>query len=181
MAGLTDKQQRFVDEYCIDFNATQAAVRAGYSKKTASIIGWENLRKPNISKAVKEYVESKCMTSEEALMRLASFARGDIGDFIRHNNGGDITLHIPDDKNATSLLKKVKVSRTTRTDSEGRALEDEKIEFEMQDQQAAIDKILKAAGAYNESLTLKGDDGQPIVIRFASGENLIIDDGTTAA
>lgn len=54
MAGLTDKQQRFVDEYLIDLNATQAAIRAGYSEKTAKEIGSENLTKPNIAKAIQE-------------------------------------------------------------------------------------------------------------------------------
>ena len=45
MAKLTAKQQRFCDEYLIDLNATQAAIRAGYSKKTARKIGQENLTK----------------------------------------------------------------------------------------------------------------------------------------
>ena len=49
---LTLKQGRFVHEYLIDINATQAAIRSGYSKKTAAIIGFENLRKPNIAKAI---------------------------------------------------------------------------------------------------------------------------------
>ncbi len=44
---LNPKQQRFVDEYLIDLNATQAAIRAGYSEKTAAVIGAENLIKPN--------------------------------------------------------------------------------------------------------------------------------------
>lgn len=57
MAGLTDKQQRFVDEYLIDLNATQAAIRAGYSEKTAKEIGSENLTKPNIAKAITEAQE----------------------------------------------------------------------------------------------------------------------------
>lgn len=50
--GLTPKQKRFVDEYLIDLNATQAAIRAGYSEKTAYSIGEENLRKPEIKKAI---------------------------------------------------------------------------------------------------------------------------------
>lgn len=54
MAKLTPKQQRFVDEYLIDLNATQAAIRAGYSAKTAYSIGIENLRKPEIQKAIQE-------------------------------------------------------------------------------------------------------------------------------
>lgn len=53
MSGLNPKQARFVAEYLIDSNATQAAIRAGYSKKTAAVIGAENLRKPNIAAAVK--------------------------------------------------------------------------------------------------------------------------------
>lgn len=46
---LTAKEERFCYEYCIDFNATQAALRAGYSPKTAYAIGAENLRKPNLN------------------------------------------------------------------------------------------------------------------------------------
>lgn len=49
---LTDKQKRFVDEYLIDLNATQAAIRAGYSAKTAGAIGEENLKKPEIKAAI---------------------------------------------------------------------------------------------------------------------------------
>jgi phage terminase small subunit len=49
---LSPKQQRFVEEYLIDLNATQAAIRAGYSKKTARAIASENLAKPNIQEAI---------------------------------------------------------------------------------------------------------------------------------
>ena len=49
---MTPKQKRFVEEYLIDLNATQAAIRAGYSKKTAQIIGFENLNKPIIADAI---------------------------------------------------------------------------------------------------------------------------------
>ena len=54
MAGLRGKQQRFVEEYLKDLNATQAAIRSGYSEKTARDIGCENLTKPNIAKAIEE-------------------------------------------------------------------------------------------------------------------------------
>ena len=54
MANLTPKQQRFVEEYLIDLNATQSAIRAGYSEKTAKSIGQENLTKPDIQKAIEE-------------------------------------------------------------------------------------------------------------------------------
>lgn len=58
MANLTPKQQRFVEEYLIDLNATQAAIRSGYSEKTAYSVGHENLKKPEIQKAIQEAQES---------------------------------------------------------------------------------------------------------------------------
>lgn len=52
--ALTARQSRFVDEYLKDLSATQAAIRAGYSKKTAAVVGFENLRKPKIANAIQE-------------------------------------------------------------------------------------------------------------------------------
>lgn len=52
MAQLTDKQRAFVEEYLIDLDATKAAKRAGYSKRSAGQIGNENLKKPKIKNAI---------------------------------------------------------------------------------------------------------------------------------
>lgn len=52
--ALTKKQKAFIQEYLVDLNATQAAIRAGYSKKTAYSIGQENLTKPEIQQALQE-------------------------------------------------------------------------------------------------------------------------------
>lgn len=59
MSKLTAKQQAFVDEYLIDLNATQAAIRAGYSEKTAGQIGDENLKKPEIAAAVQKAMDER--------------------------------------------------------------------------------------------------------------------------
>lgn len=68
---LTDKQELFVQEYLIDLNATQAAIRAGYSEKTANVIGPENLAKPCIAeliiKAKQERIESVKVDAEWVL------------------------------------------------------------------------------------------------------------------
>lgn len=56
---LTTKQRLFVDEYIIDFNASQAALRAGYSEKTAYSIGFENLKKPEIETAIDEAIADR--------------------------------------------------------------------------------------------------------------------------
>lgn len=72
MSGaLTPKQQRFVAEYLIDLNATQAAIRAGYSERTAKAIGCENLTKPNIAAAIAEGIAKRAgkleITAEKVL------------------------------------------------------------------------------------------------------------------
>ncbi|MFD1136746.1 terminase small subunit [Paenibacillus sp. PDC88] len=71
--ALTAKQQKFVDEYMIDLNATQAAIRAGYSEKTASETGYENLRKPQIAEEVakrqQKHAEKAEMTVEWVLQQ----------------------------------------------------------------------------------------------------------------
>lgn len=64
MAQMTAKQKLFCDEYLIDLNATQAAIRAGYSQKTAGVTGNENLKKPYI----KEYIEQRMAEKEAALI-----------------------------------------------------------------------------------------------------------------
>lgn len=64
MGRMTAKQQRFCDEYLIDLNGTQAAIRAGYSRKTAGVIAAENLKKPCIA----EYIEKRMAEKEEALI-----------------------------------------------------------------------------------------------------------------
>lgn len=81
MSKLTLKQKRFADEYIISANATAAAIKAGYSKKTARSIGQENLTKPDIKAYIDERLEKleseKIATQEEVLQYLTSIMRGD--------------------------------------------------------------------------------------------------------
>ncbi|MFR4251216.1 MAG: terminase small subunit [Christensenellales bacterium] len=77
---MTAKQRRFCDEYLIDLNATQAAIRAGYSKKTACSIGNENLMKPEIKRYIDERMAEKdkelIADQDEVLKYLTSVLRG---------------------------------------------------------------------------------------------------------
>lgn len=81
LSKLTLKQKRFADEYIISANATAAAIKAGYSKKTARSIGQENLTKPDIKAYIDERIEKleseKIATQEEVLQYLTSIMRGD--------------------------------------------------------------------------------------------------------
>lgn len=77
--ALNDKQRRFVDEYLVDSNATQAAIRAGYSAKTAGSQGHDLLKHPEISQAIQEGQEAlsnrATMTAADVIERLAEIAR----------------------------------------------------------------------------------------------------------
>ena len=64
MDKLTLKQQVFIDEYLVDLNATQAAIRAGYSEKTAKEIGAENLTKLNIQNAIAAAMEERSVSTK---------------------------------------------------------------------------------------------------------------------
>ncbi|MGN0081141.1 MAG: terminase small subunit [Bacteroides fragilis] len=77
---MTSKQKRFCDEYLIDMNATQAAIRAGFSSKTAGSIGREYLQKPQIKEYIAERMNSKneelIAKQDEVLRYLTSVMRG---------------------------------------------------------------------------------------------------------
>lgn len=83
--SLTAKQKRFCDEYLIDLNATQAAIRAGYSEKTAYRTGADNLRKPQIeeyiAKRQKELSRSTEITQERVIKELALIAFSNNADY----------------------------------------------------------------------------------------------------
>lgn len=78
---LTDKQKRFIQEYLICLNATEAARKAGYSEKVASAIGFENLKKPKIKEAIAEVLSAvsseKTASIEEILEFLTAVMRGE--------------------------------------------------------------------------------------------------------
>ena len=89
---LTPKQRRFIDEYLIDLNATQAAIRAGYSEKTAYSIGLQNLKKLEIQAEIQKRrnrLQSKLeITQERVLQELAAIAFANGADYAKVVNSG---------------------------------------------------------------------------------------------
>jgi phage terminase small subunit len=83
---LTEKQKMFVVEYLVDLNATQAAIRAGYSEKTAYRTGADNLKKPQIQAAIREQLEAReartLITADRVLKEYAKLAFSDITDYL---------------------------------------------------------------------------------------------------
>lgn len=104
MDKMTEKQKRFCDEYLIDLNATQAAIRAGYSEKTAQQMGAENLSKPVIKKYIEERMAEKeselIADQDEVLKYLTSVLRGKSQSSVmaRKCDGSDGIVEKPPDE-----------------------------------------------------------------------------------
>lgn len=82
--AMTAKQKRFCQEYLISLNAKEAAIKAGYSEKTARSIGQENLTKPDIKKYIDEKLQeiedSKIMDAKEVMERLTAIGRREVSE-----------------------------------------------------------------------------------------------------
>lgn len=123
---MTEKQKRFCDEYLIDLNATQAAIRAGYSAKTAKAIGCENLTKPDIQAYIQEQLdrihEQKTADAQEVIEYLTSVMRGEhteqalqlVGDGVQEIC--DISVSAKDRLKAAELIGKRYGIFTDKTD-----------------------------------------------------------------
>jgi len=131
LMALTPKQQRFVEEYLIDLNATQAATRAGYSDKTARKIGNENLTKPDIQgeiqKRMKDREKRTGVTQDKVLKELATIGFADVTDYVRIEAGQvkiKSTADIPKDKiGAIAGIKEGANGIEVKLNDKGKALE----------------------------------------------------------
>lgn len=126
MSNLRQRQQRFVDEYMVDLNATRAAIAAGYSKNTASQAGWEVLRNPKvaaeISRRQQALAERNEITAGRVIEELAKLAFSNLGDFYKVNEEGSLELDLEalaDPKRAAAvaqidITEKANGSRVTK-------------------------------------------------------------------
>lgn len=146
--GFSRKQQRFIEEYPVDFNATQAAIRAGYSEKTAYSIGQENLKKPEIASAIQERIDTLTMRADEVLIRLGQIARGSVADFADIEKLSDLRNHP-----LAHLVKKIKSKK--RIDDAGVEYVD--FEFELYSSHEALRDIGKYHALFTERVEHSGE------------------------
>lgn len=128
MARLTEKQARFVAEYLVDLNATEAAKRAGYSEKTAYSIGFENLKKPEIQEAIQQAKDARAertgITQDRVLQELARVAFASGTDFARVVSEDIPVTTVDDEGNLQKTIRRiqrVELVDTDRVDPEKRA------------------------------------------------------------
>ncbi|MEX5367413.1 terminase small subunit [Acinetobacter haemolyticus] len=174
--ALRGKQQRFVDEYLVDRNATQAAIRAGYSAKTAYSIGEENLRKPEVKKAIEigeaEIAERTKITQDMVMKELAKIGFSNMLDYITITDGGDpvtdFSALTPDQAAAISEI-------TVEEYTEGRgddARNVKRTKFRLSDKRSALVDMGKHLGMFKDHLVHSNDPENPLTDTKSASKKL---------
>lgn len=157
---LTNKQRIFVNEYLIDLNATQAAIRAGYSEKTAAEIGYEYLRKPQIAKAVQEAMDKRVdkleITSERVLAEIAKMAFFDVRKLF-DADGAPIHITSLDDETAAAIAGLDVV--TTGNQDIGFA---NVLKIKLADKSKNLELLGRHLKLFTDKTEITGKDGAPI-------------------
>ena len=137
--AITNKRRVFVEEYLRDLNATQAAIRAGYAKRSARQQGQRLLTKDDISDAIKARLDERAMKADEVIQRLTDMARGDIGDFMDiERMTFSLNLAKAKEKGLTHLIHKIKDRVVMTSNKDGEETETHTIEIELYDAHAAL-------------------------------------------
>ena len=168
--ALTKKQKLFVEEYLIDLNATQAAIRAGYSPDTAYSIGQENLKKPEIKNAIDKALAERSrrtgINQDRVLMELARIALlnpANVVDFDEATIREDATV---DD---LAAVASVKVKRFPTKEGEG-------IEREIKfyDKNKALDALGRHLGMFQNNVNVNVESSSKLddIMSQLGGEGL---------
>ena len=159
---MTKKQKRFVEEYLIDLNATQAAIRAGYSPDTAGSIGAENLKKPEIKsridKAMAERSRRTGINQDRVLQELARIGLSKITDVVDPETA-QIKPDASDDDLACIQSIKIKPNEfgTER-------------EVKLYDKKSALVDLGKHLGLFKDKLDLNGDMDLHITVDYGEDD-----------
>lgn len=146
---MTKKQKRFIEEYLMDLNATQAAIRAGYSPDTAKAIGCENLTKPDIrahiDRAMAERSKRTGVNADRVVQELAKIAFVNATEVIDPKTATVREDALPED---TAAIQSVKV-KTFGEDGLER-------EIKMADKLKALEMLGRHLGMFKDKLELSG-------------------------
>lgn len=162
---LTIKQRMFISEYIIDYNATRAAVAAGYAAETAGIYANSLLKRPAVENAIQEKLKqlekAAEITREKVLVEFAKLAFVDPQKFYDENGN---LKSIPElDKDTAAALTGFDVS-TTYINGEEQISVLKKIKFA--DKKASLDSLAKHLGMFIERQEISGPNGQPIPMKM---------------
>lgn len=160
--ALTAKQQRFCDEYLIDLNATQAAIRAGYSKNTARAIGCENLTKPDIQEYIQKRMDEKekelIADQNEVMKYLSAVLRREKKESVVVTLQEETTAYVPDEH---GTMRKHTIKKTVPKIVE--------IPTQLRDSNKAAELLGRAYNMYTDKID--ADIDMDLNINIDYGEN----------
>lgn len=144
MANLTTLQRKFINEYLLCGNATEAASRAGYKgdRETLAVTGHRTLRNAKVSAEIEARMKEHAMSANEVLFRLTQHGRSDLRDFM------DLSVGELKEHPSAQVIKKLKHKKRTIIPKQKDAdpIVEETIEIELYDAQSALEKL----GRYHE-------------------------------
>ncbi len=184
---MTPKQQRFVEEYLIDLNATQAAIRAGYSADTAYSQGQRLLKDVDIGAAVDELMARRSMrtniTQDQVIRELARIGFVDIRKVVQWTNGaagfdedraeetGEVRISVA---NFVSLVPSDQIdAESAAAISEISQTKDGALKVKLHDKRAALVDLGRHLGMFKDKVELTGKDGAAIQVEGKATEKLI--------
>jgi len=160
---LTPKRKRFVDEYLVDLNATRAAIRAGYSRKTAAVIATKMLRFPNVAAAIKHRIGAREqrteITQDRVLKELARIAFFD----IRKLYDEDGSLKRPTDLSDEAAAVLAGVDVVEMADGAKSHVPMYTKKAKVFDKTTALTLAMRHLGMLTDKTELTGKDGTPLV------------------
>ena len=166
LSRLPEKHARFVEEYLIDLNETKAAIRAGYSEKSANKQGYRLCMNVHIHTAIDagkaDIAKRNMINQDEVIKELALIGFADMKDFIKIDEGGAIYA-IPLDglaEGKSRIVRRVKEKRTIKSTAEGDQVLESTYEFELCDKVKSLLGLLdrvKPSETQKVELTVKGD------------------------
>ena len=183
---FTAKQHAFIEEYLVDLNATQAAIRAGYSERTAKEIGCENLSKPHIQKAIRVAVDERSqrteITVDRVLTELAKIGFSDIRVIYTDSDKLHSITDLPDNVAAAVQSVEAVIRPTGETDDEGNRKIERVYKVRLADKLKGLEVLCKHLGMFDHNrktsqgvfniLLNYGGDKEPIQVG-----NYVADDG----
>ena len=169
-----DRSQIFAKEYLIDLNATQAAIRAGYSPKTAMQQGQRLLTRDDIQAAIQKEMNKRArrteITADKVLEEYAKLGFSDVTDYLQVVTERVLVGHDKETGEPISDISQFVLMKDTANIpkdklaaiSEIKQAKDGSISFKLHDKRGALDSIARHLGMFTERIEHTGKDGGPI-------------------
>lgn len=151
--SLTPKQAAFAREYLVDLNATQAAIRAGYSERTAASVGFENLRKPKIADQIRRAMDARAerteITADRVIAELAKIAFANLADYFHLTPFNDPVIDLSRaTRDQLAALTAIQVDDYTEGRGED-SREVKRVKIKMADKKAALELLGRHLGLWD--------------------------------